>query len=84
MISISLTRAQICLRWVIEQGDCVLVKSYNEKRMLENLDIFDWELSEEDKQKISQIPQRKILTGMRLVSNDGPYKSLEELWDGEI
>lgn len=83
-ISISLTRAQICLRWVIEQGDCVVVKSYNEKRMLENLDIFGWELSEEDKQKISQIPQRKILTGMRLVSDDGPYKSLEELWDGEI
>ncbi|XP_074584570.1 deoxymugineic acid synthase 1-D-like [Curcuma longa] len=78
------TIAQICLRWVIEQGDCVVVKSYNEKRMLENLDIFDWELSEEDKQKISQIPQRKIITGMRLISDDGPYKSLEDFWDGEI
>ncbi|CAL9205462.1 unnamed protein product [Musa hybrid cultivar] len=78
------TLAQICLRWVHEQGDCVLAKSFNEKRMLENLDILDWELNEEEKRKISEIPQRKGCLGLEFVSDDGPYKSAEELWDGEI
>ncbi|THU55622.1 hypothetical protein C4D60_Mb11t08510 [Musa balbisiana] len=78
------TLAQICLRWVHEQGDCVLAKSFNEKRMLENLDILDWELNEEEKRKISEIPQRKGCLGLEFVSDDGPYKSVEELWDGEI
>ncbi|RRT66666.1 hypothetical protein B296_00022994 [Ensete ventricosum] len=67
-----------------QQGDCVLAKSFNEKRMLENLDILDWELNEEEKRKISEIPQRKGCQGLEFVSDDGPYKSVEELWDGEI
>ncbi|RWW20233.1 hypothetical protein GW17_00015671 [Ensete ventricosum] len=74
----------ICLRWVFEQGDCVLVKSFDEVRMVENLDILDWELSEEEKHKIGQIPQRKGFPGLDFVSDDGPYKSTAELWDGEI
>ncbi|URE32125.1 oxidoreductase 1 [Musa troglodytarum] len=78
------TLAQICLRWVYEQGDCVLVKSFNEERMVENLDILDWELSEEEKHKIGQIPQRKGFPGLDFVSDDAPYKSTAELWDGEI
>jgi len=78
------TLAQVCLRWVYEQGDCVLVKSFNEERMVENLDILDWELSEEEKHKIGQIPQRKGYAGWDFVSDDGPYKSTAELWDGEI
>ncbi|CAL9156134.1 unnamed protein product [Musa hybrid cultivar] len=78
------TLAQVCLRWVYEQGDCVLVKSFNEERMVENLDILDWELSEEEKHKIGQIPQRKGYAGWDFASDDGPYKSTAELWDGEI
>lgn len=78
------TVAQVCLRWVYEQGDCLIVKSFDEGRMKENLDIVDWELSEEERQRISKIPQRKINQGRRYVSEHGPYKSFEELWDGEI
>ncbi|KAG7949772.1 hypothetical protein I3843_13G079700 [Carya illinoinensis] len=40
--------AQISLRWVYEQGVCVLVKSFNKERIKENLDIFDWKLSPEE------------------------------------
>ncbi|CAD6204703.1 unnamed protein product [Miscanthus lutarioriparius] len=36
---------QVCIRWVYEQGDCMIVKSFNQSRMQENLDIFDWELT---------------------------------------
>ncbi|XP_010936841.1 deoxymugineic acid synthase 1-D [Elaeis guineensis] len=78
------TLAQICLRWVYEQGACLLVKSFDEKRIMENLDILDWELTEEERLKISRIPQCKGCLGMGFVSADGPYKSLMELWDGEI
>ena len=50
---------KVCLRWVYEQGVSVVVKSFNEERMKENLDIFDWKLSEEECEKINQISQRK-------------------------
>ncbi|KAM3705572.1 hypothetical protein ACB098_03G088900 [Castanea mollissima] len=78
------TIAQVCVRWVYEQGVSVLVKSFNKDRMKENLGIFDWKLSPEDLEKISQIPQRKGFPGLEFISEEGPYKSLSELWDGEI
>ncbi|KAF0929137.1 hypothetical protein E2562_016376 [Oryza meyeriana var. granulata] len=78
------TLAQICLRWLYEQGVVLLVKSYNEKRMKENLDIFDWELTDEERKKISQLPQQRGLPGLQFISDDGPYKSVEDLWDGDM
>ncbi|GMN21851.1 hypothetical protein TIFTF001_040123 [Ficus carica] len=78
------TVAQICLRWVYEHGVSLLVKSFNKERMKENLDIFDWKLSSEESRMISEIPQRKGFPGEEFISDDGPYKSLEALWDGEI
>ena len=74
---------QIALRWIYEQGASAIVKSFNKERMTKNLDIFDWELSQEESDKISQIPQRRMYTGEIFVSENGPYKSLEELWDGD-
>ncbi|XP_020572783.1 D-galacturonate reductase-like [Phalaenopsis equestris] len=53
------TFAQICLRWVHQQGVSLVVKSFNKERLKENLQFLDWELSEEECRKISQIPQRK-------------------------
>ncbi|XP_042497630.1 non-functional NADPH-dependent codeinone reductase 2-like isoform X2 [Macadamia integrifolia] len=78
------TIAQVCLRWVHEQGVSVVVKSFNKERMKENLGIFDWALSEEDSQKISQIQQFSAFPIDIFVSADGPFKSAEEFWDGEI
>lgn len=75
---------QICLRWLFEQGVTIVVKSYNKDRMKENLQIFDWELTEEDNHKISKIPQKRGCPGDMFVSLNGPYKSIEQLWDGEI
>ncbi|GMI87474.1 hypothetical protein like AT1G59960 [Hibiscus trionum] len=76
--------AQVCLRWAYEQGVCVLVKSFNKERMKQNLDIFDWKLSADELHKISQLPQCKGFPAIEFVSEHGPYKSVEELWDGEI
>ncbi|XP_042501615.1 protein REDOX 2-like [Macadamia integrifolia] len=76
--------AQISLRWVYQQGANPIVKSFNRDWMEENLHIFDWELSQEDLDKINQIPQKKGFVGEMFVSPNGPYMSLEELWDGEV
>ncbi|XP_075672351.1 non-functional NADPH-dependent codeinone reductase 2-like [Castanea sativa] len=78
------TVAQVCLRWIYEQGAAPIVKSYNKERLKENLQIFDWELSEDDYDKIGQIKQRRLMPREELVSAHGPYKSVEELWDGEL
>ncbi|KAI3696153.1 hypothetical protein L1987_79163 [Smallanthus sonchifolius] len=55
------TTAQISLRWLYEQGVSFVVKSFNKERMMQNVDIFDWALTQEDLNKISQIPQRKLV-----------------------
>lgn len=75
--------AQVALRWIIEQHVAVVVKSFNKERMRENLQIFDWELTEEEKVKIGLITQKKGFSGASFLSPNG-YKTLYELWDGEI
>jgi 2,5-diketo-D-gluconate reductase A len=40
--------SQVILRWHIQRGDIVFPKSVNPARMRENIDIFDFELSEAD------------------------------------
>ncbi|KAL5142804.1 Methylecgonone reductase [Glycine soja] len=57
------TIAQVALRWVYQQGSSAMAKSTNRERMKQNLDIFDFELSEEDLERISQVPQRRQYTG---------------------
>ncbi|KAI3849255.1 hypothetical protein MKX03_001654 [Papaver bracteatum] len=76
--------AQVSLRWVYEQGASLVVKSFDEDRMRENLNIFDWELTKEDSEKIGVIPQRKIITEDFMVSANGPFKSIEEFWGDDI
>ncbi|XP_061356026.1 protein REDOX 2-like [Gastrolobium bilobum] len=75
--------AQVALRWIYEQGASAIVKSFNKERMKQNLEIFDWELGQDESQKISQIPQRRMFSGEQFASENGPFKSLEELWDGD-
>ncbi len=40
--------AQVILRWLVQRGVIALAKSTRKERMLENLSIFDFELSAED------------------------------------
>ncbi|CAL4940999.1 unnamed protein product [Urochloa decumbens] len=77
------TVAQVCIRWVYEQGDCVIPKSFNDKRMRENLDIFDWELTDDARHKISSLPEFRGTYDF-FVHDSGPYKTAEEFWDDEI
>ncbi|KAJ8451713.1 hypothetical protein Cgig2_018347 [Carnegiea gigantea] len=76
--------AQVCLRWILEQGIAVVVKSFNEERMKQNLDIFNWSLSPEDHEKIKDIPQSRVCEGFDYTSSFGPFRTIEELWDEEV
>ncbi|KAJ0553538.1 putative D-galacturonate reductase [Helianthus annuus] len=72
------TVAQVSLRWMYEQGVSFVVKSFNIERMKQNLDIFEWSLTEEEVIKISRIPQQRhvYLSGTMLKE---PHDVLAEI-----
>ena len=41
--------AQVILRWLVEQDVIVLAKTVKPERMAENINVFDFELTDEDK-----------------------------------
>ncbi|KAK9986414.1 hypothetical protein SO802_031365 [Lithocarpus litseifolius] len=77
--------AQVSLRWGLQSGHSVLPKSVNESRIKENLSLFDWFIPPELFSKLSEIHQQRLLRGEFAIHETlSPYKSLQELWDGEI
>ena len=52
----SKTVAQICIRWVLQHGLLPLPKSITQSRIIENTEVFDFELKEEDMAIIDAIP----------------------------
>ncbi|XP_047159977.1 NADPH-dependent aldo-keto reductase, chloroplastic-like isoform X1 [Vigna umbellata] len=78
------TPAQVALRWGLQSGHSVLPKSNTESRIKENFDVFDWSIPEELMAKFSQIKQDRLIKGTSFTDDTyGPYKNIEELWDGE-
>ena len=53
------TPAQVMLRWHIQNGVVVIPKSTHFERMQENFNVFDFELSAEDMEKISALDSRE-------------------------
>ncbi len=47
--------AQVILRWVVQRGIIALAKSTRKERMIENISVFDFELSTEDMVAISTL-----------------------------
>lgn len=47
--------AQVIIRWLVEQDIVVLAKTINPERMAENLDVFDFSLTDEDKAAIGSL-----------------------------
>lgn len=53
------TPAQIALKWNIERGTMVLVKSTNPNRIKENISLFDFDLKEEDMHALASLDKNK-------------------------
>ncbi|MEE0434312.1 MAG: aldo/keto reductase [Peptococcaceae bacterium] len=47
--------AQVALRWNVQRGVTVIPKSVHKERMIENLNIWDFQLSEDDMAEISDL-----------------------------
>ena len=51
--------AQVILRWLLQRGIVPLAKTVKKERMKENIDIFDFELNEDDMSKISTLDKKQ-------------------------
>ena len=49
------TPAQTILRWHLQLGNVVIPKSVTPERIRENIDLFDFELSEDDMAAIARL-----------------------------
>ncbi|MDQ6840688.1 MAG: aldo/keto reductase [Actinomycetota bacterium] len=53
--------AQVVLRWHIQLGDVVIPKSVNPDRIRENIEVFDFELSSEEMDQLSELgPEDRV------------------------
>ncbi|AJC26699.1 MULTISPECIES: aldo/keto reductase [Bacillus] len=55
--------AQVVLRWLVQREVVTIPKSVRKERIVENFDIFDFELSLEDIEKISTLDKGESLFG---------------------
>ncbi|MFB5673990.1 aldo/keto reductase [Paenibacillus terreus] len=53
------TPAQVVLRWDLQNDVITIPRSFRESRIIENADLFDFELSVEDMEKIDALNQNK-------------------------
>lgn len=53
--------AQVILRWLLQQGLCVLSKTVSKERMRENRQVFDFELTGEDMREIGTLDGGRTL-----------------------
>lgn len=51
------TNGQVILRWLLQRGITVIPKSVHQARMLENIDVFDFELTDLDMQNMAGLDQ---------------------------
>ncbi|KAL8049887.1 hypothetical protein ABFX02_06G048200 [Erythranthe guttata] len=79
------TPAQVALKWGMSRGASVIVKSFNEERLKENMGALDLKLEDRDILEIEKMEERKIMRGECYVNHTtSPYKTIQELWDDEI
>lgn len=55
------TPAQIALRQQVQRGIVVIPKSTHKDRMKQNLDIFDFELTEDEMTRLKQLDENKSM-----------------------
>jgi len=53
------TPAQICLRWLVQQNVSAIPRTARVERLSENIEIFDFELAEEEMARIASLASPK-------------------------
>lgn len=59
--SLGVAEAKILLRWGMQRGYCVLTKSSRPERIRENINIFDFEISDSDMKRLDQLNQNQAI-----------------------
>jgi diketogulonate reductase-like aldo/keto reductase len=53
------TPAQVCLRWLVQQNVAAIPRTSRVERLSENIDIFDFELSDDEMAQIAALASPK-------------------------
>ena len=56
------TAAQVILRWHYQEGNVTFPKTLNPQHMADNIDIFDFELTDDEMAEINALPQHAYYT----------------------
>ncbi|XP_040823972.1 aldo-keto reductase family 1 member C15-like isoform X1 [Ochotona curzoniae] len=72
------TPGQVSLRYLLQRGVVVLAKSFNEKRIKENTQVFDFELTAEDMKELDALNKNVRYYDMSFARNHPNYPFLEE------
>ena len=59
------TVAQIILKWDIQRGIVTIPKSVHSERIDANIDVFDFQLSEDDMKKINALDSGRFIADLR-------------------
>nr|BAN37950.1 aldose reductase, putative [Entamoeba histolytica] len=73
--------AQICIKFSIASGHSVIPKSVHEERIKENGEVFDFELDEEDMEKLRGLDKNIKVCDMSFYFKDENKR--KEFWDDE-
>ncbi|DBA86335.1 hypothetical protein WJX79_004682 [Trebouxia sp. C0005] len=76
---------EVIIRWGVQHGTSVLVKSGTPKHIKSNIDnTTNWALSDEEYNAITGIKhQLRLLDGCPWLHEVGPYRTFAELWDDD-
>ena len=76
------TPAQVLIRWAIQRGTVCIPKSVHENRIKENFDVFDFELTPEEMQRIRALDKgHRFSEPVGLLFPGVPDS--KKYWDGE-
>ena len=58
---LAVSEAKLLLRWGLQHGYCVLTKSSKPERIRENLNLFDFEIPENDMERLNRLNQNQAI-----------------------
>ena len=73
--------AQVVLRWMLQQNIIMIPKTWEEKHLKENIDIFDFELTQEEMSRIDLLDKGMFLNYNPLCAQEGLPRKYKN-WEG--